>query len=91
VPGSASAPNAIIAMSVCDPGIKKGFGIVATSSGVLGKETTWFDFHSGYSRSIDSGRRRMFDAYCARATQGCHTAHFPDECAKLIPKNVTRF
>jgi hypothetical protein len=54
VPGSASAPNAIMAMSVCDLGIKKGFDKVATSSGVPGKETVWFDFLDEYSRNDDS-------------------------------------
>jgi salicylate hydroxylase len=27
----------------------------------------------------------------ARGAQGCHSAHFLDECVKLIPKNVTHF
>ena len=55
MPESASAPNAIKAMSVCDPGIKKGFDKVATSSGVPGKETAWFDFHNEHSRRNNSG------------------------------------
>jgi salicylate hydroxylase len=72
-------------MSVCDPTIKKGFDKIATSSGVSGKETAWFDFHGGYSRSDDSSQRRMFDVYRAEVAQGCHRAHFLDECVKLIP------
>jgi hypothetical protein len=53
VPESAS-PNAIKAMSVRNAGIKKGFDKVATSSGLPGKETVWFDFLDEYSRNDDS-------------------------------------
>jgi salicylate hydroxylase len=83
--------NAIKAMSICDPGIKKGFDKVATSSGVPGKETAWFDFIDGYSKNDDSSQRRMFNIYRTGRAQGCHRAHFLDECVKLIPKNVTHF
>jgi salicylate hydroxylase len=39
--------NTIKAMTICNPVIKKAFDKVATSSGVPGKETVWFDFLDG--------------------------------------------
>jgi salicylate hydroxylase len=88
--GIGLGPNAIKAMSVCDPGIKKGFDKVATSPGVPGKEVPWLSLVDGYSND-DLSRGRMFSIYHAGGAQGCHRAHFLDECVKLIPKNVTHF
>jgi salicylate hydroxylase len=33
----------------------------------------------------------MFNIQRAAGAQGCHRAHFLDECVKLIPKEVTHF
>jgi salicylate hydroxylase len=78
--GIGLGPNAIKAMSVCEPGIKKGFDKVAPSSGVPGEETVWFYFLDGYSSNDDSSQTRMFNVYGAGGAQGCHGAHFLDEC-----------
>jgi salicylate hydroxylase len=83
--------NALQAMSICDPSIKKAFDKVATSAGVPGKETVWFAFLDGYSRNDDRSERHLFNIRRTAGAQGCHRAHFLDECAKLIPKGVTHF
>jgi salicylate hydroxylase len=89
--GIGLGPNAIQAMSLCDPGIKEGFDKVATPPGAPGKEIAWLNFLDGYSKSDESSQRRVFSIYHAGSAQGCHRAHFLDECVKLIPKNVTHF
>ena len=89
--GIGLGPNAIKAMSLCDPGIKEGFDKVATPPGAPGKELAWLNFLDAYSKNDDLSQRRMFSIYHAGSAQGCHRGQFLDECVKLIPKHVTHF
>jgi len=89
--GIGLGPNAIKAVSVCDTDIKKGFDKVATSSGVPGKETVWFDFHGGYRRRDDSSQRRMFDVYRAGSAQECHRGTFSGRVCEVDSEECYAF
>lgn len=90
--------NAVRAMSICDPGIRKAFDKVAGPPTTLTGKTVWFDWIDSYTKSgnFKNGgsleERYMFSIYKdEQGTDGCHRAHFLDECVKLLPTDIIHF
>lgn len=97
--GVSFGPNALRAMSLIDPEIKKGYDSIATNNAFPEKRKVWFDFRIGPS---DDGWRdlkapgkegqKIAEVIAGDTGQSSvHRAHFLDILVKLIPEGVAQF
>ncbi|KAH7364504.1 hypothetical protein BKA65DRAFT_390107 [Rhexocercosporidium sp. MPI-PUGE-AT-0058] len=97
--GVSFGPNAIRAMSLIDPEIKKGYDRIATSNALPEKKKFWFEFRLG---QMESGWRdlkapgkegvRIAQVVAGDVGQSSvHRAHFLDSLVKLVPDGVAKF
>lgn len=88
--GIAFGPNAIRSMELIDPAIRRAFTSRATKNGAKEDEETWINFRCGIGQpdliakvqTTDQGKTGL---------SSVHRAHFMDELAALIPKEIAHF
>jgi salicylate hydroxylase len=88
--GMAFGPNAIRSMELIDPAIRKAFMSRATKNGAKGDERTWINFRCGIGEPELIAKVQTTDED-KTGLSSVHRAHFMDELAALIPKNVAHF
>ncbi|KAL2064814.1 hypothetical protein VTL71DRAFT_3954 [Oculimacula yallundae] len=100
--GVSFGPNAVKAMSLIDPEIKKGYDRIATSNAWPEKKKFWFDFRLGMkdetwkAKGVDvlPGKEGDLIAQVVAGDVGqssVHRAHFLDALVKLVPDGVAKF
>ncbi|KAK2626647.1 hypothetical protein QTJ16_003822 [Diplocarpon rosae] len=97
--GVSFGPNAVRAMSLIDPDIKRGYDDIATSNAFPEKKKFWFEFHlgqreDGWQDLTAPGREGERIAQVVAGDVGqssVHRAHFLDKLVKLIPEGVAQF
>lgn len=97
--GVSFGPNALRAMSLIDPEIKKGYDRRATSNAWEEKKRLWFEFVLGMRADAWKGvdapgqeGQRIAEVVAGDVGQSSvHRAHFLDELVKLIPEGTARF
>ncbi|KUJ22260.1 FAD/NAD(P)-binding domain-containing protein [Mollisia scopiformis] len=97
--GVSFGPNAIRAMSLIDPDIKKGYDKIATSNAWPEKRKFWFDFNLG-QKSHTWGDMKAPGEEMLRVAQvvagdigqsSVHRARFLDVLVDLVPDGVAKF
>ncbi|KAJ0158592.1 Salicylate hydroxylase, partial [Colletotrichum tanaceti] len=90
--GVSFGPNALRAMSLISPHVRRAFETHATRNQWEDHRDVWFDFRYGESCG---GRRRegelIHRLVCETGQTSVHRAHFLDELVKLLPEGVARF
>ena len=97
--GVSFGPNAIRAMSLIDPDIKKGYDRRATGNAFDEKKKLWFDFNLGMRAHAwkgvqapgDDGQRIAQVVACEVGQSSVHRAHFLDELVSLVPDGIAKF
>jgi salicylate hydroxylase len=97
--GVSFGPNAIRAMALIDPDIKKGYDRIATSNAWPEKKKLWFDFNlgpkvDGWKDLKAPGKEGQRIAQVVAGDVGqssVHRAHFLDVLVGLIPDGVAKF
>ncbi len=97
--GVSFGPNAVRAMSLIDPDIKKGYDSIATSNAFPEKKKFWFDFNlgqkdDGWKDLKAPGKEGTQIAQVVAGDIGqssVHRAHFLDQLVKLVPDGVAEF
>jgi len=99
--GVSFGPNAVRAMCLIDPAIKKGFDRQTTSNAFPDRKSVWFDFRMGMSEEgWKSAKGENTPAregeHIARVSgdvgqASVHRAHFLDELVRLVPDGVAEF
>jgi salicylate hydroxylase len=98
--GVSFGPNAVDAMILIDPAIRKGFDNRATYNQWESSRSSWFDFRVGddrwkenHSNSADRLGPGEWFYQLANSTgqSSVHRAHFLDEMVKLLKGDVARF
>jgi salicylate hydroxylase len=97
--GVSFGPNAIRAMTLIDPDIKKGYDRIATSNAWPEKKKLWFDFNlgpkvDGWKDLKAPGKEGQRIAQVVAGDVGqssVHRAHFLDVLVGLIPDGVAKF
>lgn len=97
--GVSFGPNALRAMSLIDPNIKKGYDKIATRNAWPEKQKFWFDFNLGQKGDIwgdikAPGKEMLRVAQVVAGDIGqssVHRAHFLDILVNLIPDGVAKF
>ena len=92
-------PNAVRAMSLLDPEIKKGYDRIATSNAWPEKKKFWFEFNLGPKESGwkdikapgKEGQRIAQVVACDVGQNSVHRAHFLDVLVKMVPDGVAKF
>ncbi|KAL0941540.1 mannitol 1-phosphate dehydrogenase [Colletotrichum truncatum] len=90
--GVSFGPNALRAMSLISPYVRKAFENQATYNQSADHKGVWFEFR--YGESFD-GRHKEGDLIyrleCEGGQTSIHRAHFLDELVKLLPDGVAKF
>ncbi|TDH67011.1 hypothetical protein CCR75_000052 [Bremia lactucae] len=93
--GVALAANAIRAMELISPNIKRCCDRVGTCNQSTAKKDVWFDFRKGVGTegaSVDIGASDLITSLATPAgSTYVHRAHFLIEMVKLIPDGVVKF
>jgi salicylate hydroxylase len=97
--GVSFGPNAVRAMSLIDPDIKKGYDRIATGNAGPEKKKFWFEFNlgpkeSGWKDLKPPGKEGQRIAQVVALDVGqssVHRAHFLDLLVKLVPNGITEF
>lgn len=97
--GVSFGPNAVRAMSLIDPDIKKGYDKIATSNAWPDKKKLWFDFNLGQKGEMwgdmkAPGKEMLRVAQVVAGDIGqssVHRAHFLDVLVNLVPDGVAKF
>ncbi|KAE9381772.1 salicylate 1-hydroxylase-like protein [Stipitochalara longipes BDJ] len=97
--GVSFGPNAIRAMSLIDPDIKKGYDKIATSNAWPEKKKLWFEFNlgpkdDGWKDLKAPGKEGQRIAQVVALDVGhcsVHRAHFLDVLVNLVPDGVAQF
>jgi salicylate hydroxylase len=96
--GVSFGPNALRAMALIDPAIKKGYDRLATSNAWPEKKKVWFDFRWGVDEKRKDGveARKAGEPICAveagdMGQSSIHRAHFLDELISLLPDGIASF
>lgn len=99
--GVSFGPNAVRAMELIDPAVKRGFNNCATNNGSPEEKDIWFDFRMGMAKEgwkdFKTGAPAPEGEFltevvakdCGQAS--VHRAHYLDELVKLVPKENARF
>ena len=88
--GIAFGPNAIRAMALIDPAIRRAFTNRATKNGAKEDEETWINFRCGVGEPALIAKVQTTDQD-KTGLSSVHRAHFMDELAALIPKDIAHF
>ncbi|KAH8585960.1 putative salicylate hydroxylase [Bisporella sp. PMI_857] len=88
--GIAFGPNAIRSMELIDPAIRTAFTSRATKNGAKEDEETWINFRCGVGEPDLIAKVQTSDED-KTGLSSVHRAHFMDELAALIPKNIGHF
>ncbi|QIX00185.1 hypothetical protein AMS68_005702 [Peltaster fructicola] len=88
--GVSLGPNAIRAMSMIDPAIRKGFENCATNNLWPDRQQYWFSFRKGQDHSSHNGTN-FCNLVCETGQTSVHRATFLDELVALIPDGVAHF
>ena len=97
--GVSFGPNAVRAMSLIDPDIKKGYDRIATGNAWPEKKNFWFEFNlgpkeNGWKDLEAPGKEGQQIAQVVALDVGqssVHRAHFLDVLVKLVPDGVAQF
>ncbi|KAF8863465.1 salicylate 1-hydroxylase-like protein [Acephala macrosclerotiorum] len=97
--GVSFGPNAVRAMSLIDPDIKKGYDKIATSNAWPEKKKFWFEFNLGQKGEMwgdmkAPGKEMLKVAQVVAGDIGqssVHRAHFLDVLVNLVPDGVAKF
>lgn len=97
--GVSFGPNAVRAMSLIDPEIKRGYDKIATSNAWPEKKKFWFDFNLGQKGETwcdmkAPGKEMLKVAQVVAGDIGqssVHRAHFLDVLVNLVPDGVAKF
>jgi salicylate hydroxylase len=97
--GVSFGPNALRAMSLIDPNIKKGYDRIATSNAFPEKKKFWFDFNLGPKeggwkdlKAPGKDGERIAQVVAGDVGQSSvHRAHFLDVLVGLVPEGIARF
>ncbi|KAF4316107.1 hypothetical protein BBO99_00008943 [Phytophthora kernoviae] len=93
--GIALTTNAVRAMELLAPDVKRGFDRVGTFNLSTAKKNVWFDFRKGVGTkgdNADDGAGELITSVETPAGSAyVHRAHFLDEMVKLIPEGVAKF
>ncbi|CZR50600.1 related to salicylate 1-monooxygenase [Phialocephala subalpina] len=97
--GVSLGPNAVRAMSLIDPDIKKGYDKIATSNAWPEKRKFWFEFNLGqkgekWGDIKAPGKEMLRVAQVVASDMGhssVHRAHFLDVLVNLVPDGVAQF
>ncbi|RDW78125.1 hypothetical protein BP5796_05977 [Coleophoma crateriformis] len=99
--GVSFGPNAVAAMSLIDPDIRKGYDHRVTRNAWPEKQPHWFDYRIGMKESgwkdFPGGPPAQEGVEVAQVKAGnlgqssVHRAHFLDELVKLVPADVAEF
>ncbi|CAL3964468.1 unnamed protein product, partial [Diplocarpon coronariae] len=92
--GVSFGPNAVRAMSLIDPEIKRGYDEIATSNAFPEKKKFWFDFNLGQRedgwkdlKAPGKEGERIAQVVAGDTGQSSvHRAHFLDKLVKLVPE-----
>ncbi|KAI8634873.1 salicylate 1-monooxygenase sala [Xylariaceae sp. FL1651] len=85
--GVAFGPNAVRAMTACDPAILTAFEGVATHNQWESKSKVYFDFIDGMASSGET----IFKLENPQGANSTHRADFMEAMAKLIPPEIAHF
>jgi salicylate hydroxylase len=96
--GVGFGPNALRAMSLIGPGIKKGYETIATSKAWPEKKRFWFDFNLGQKgdtwgdiKAPGKEMHRVAQVVAGNVCQSSvHRAHFLDALVKLVPEGIAK-
>lgn len=88
--GIAFGPNAVSAMALIDPAIRDAFRRLATKNGFEEEEETWINFRNGFGEPTMIAKVQTGDQE-KTGLSSVHRAHFLDELAALIPKEIAHF
>ncbi|KAH8766979.1 hypothetical protein BGZ57DRAFT_489462 [Hyaloscypha finlandica] len=97
--GVSFGPNAVRAMSLIDPDIKKGYDRIATGNAWPAKKNLWFEFNlgpkeDGWKDLKAPGKEGQRIAQVVALDVGqssVHRAHFLDVLVDLVPDGVAQF
>lgn len=97
--GVSFGPNALAAMSLIDPDIKKGYDTIATSNAWPEKKRLWFDFNLGQKgdtwddiKAPGKEMHKVAQVVAGNIGQSSvHRAHFLDVLVNLVPEGVAKF
>lgn len=97
--GVSFGPNAVRAMSLIDPDIKKGYDRIATGNAWPAKRNLWFEFNlgpkeDGWKDLKAPGKEGQRIAQVVALDVGqssVHRAHFLDVLVDLVPDGVAQF
>ncbi|KAH6977459.1 salicylate hydroxylase 1 [Ilyonectria sp. MPI-CAGE-AT-0026] len=87
--GLGISPNALRAMTVCDPSVSMAFDKVVSGNMWESKKGILFEFFDGMDDTTDLTPR--FTIRNSTGLRGCHRGHLVNELLKLLPNDVTRF
>lgn len=97
--GVSFGPNAVRAMSLIDPDIKKGYDSIATGNGWPEKQKLYFEYRlgqkeDGWKDLKAPGKEGLRIAQVVAGDVGqssVHRPHFLDVLVKLVPEGVAKF
>lgn len=87
--GLGISPNALRAMTVCDPSVSMASDKVVSGNMWESKKGILFEFLDGMDDTTDL--TPQFTIRNSTGLRGCHRGHLVNELLKLLPDDVTRF